>query len=171
MSSSPKPALDVRSGSRSAGATSDSPIASAASTTAVPSGTASQRAAISRPSGSETTAVRHSPPRAACSASAVPLPPSATGSSTASTPSTRRNPAARCAAASTGVRTPLRLAGHASARAFGLRLTRLLGELFLLLLVHLLEHGVRDALAREEDRADADPDRRLDRLQTDPERD
>ena len=38
------------------------------------------------------------------------------------------------------------------------------------LLRHPLQRGVREPLAREEDEADADADRRLDRLQADPER-
>ncbi len=45
-------------------------------------------------------------------------------------------------------------------------LERLFDRLF-----DLLQRRVREALAREEDEADADPDRRLDRLQADPEGD
>ena len=63
--SSPRPALDARSGSSSSCVSSGSPSADAASTTAVPSGSSSQSAAIGRPSGSLTAAVRHSPPSAA----------------------------------------------------------------------------------------------------------
>src|SRR5262245_24714745 len=96
---------------------------------------------------------------------AVPSPPSATGSATASAPP-RSSPSTRRAAASTAETTPLRLAGHASARTLvflgsGLQLGRLLR--------HLAQRRDRQALAGEEDEPHADAHRRLDRLQPDPE--
>src|SRR5207244_13404608 len=104
-------------------------LAPAASTAAAPPGTASQRARTGRPSGSDTTIVRQMPPSAACTISAVPSPPSATGARAASIPA-RANPAAMHAAASTAERTPLRLAGDASAGTFGLAFGQLLDRLF-----------------------------------------
>src|SRR5205823_1669677 len=121
-----------------------------------------------RPNGSETRAARHSPPSERCRTDAVPSPPSATGRAAASTPWTRRSPRTRRAAASTGPRTPLRLAGHA--RACRVRLLHRLRQLGVRL-GHVLEHGVREPLPREEEEPDADADGRLDRLQADPERD
>ena len=91
-----------------------SPIASAESTTAVPSGSTSQRARrgpaerVARPSRTPLAAAR------GLQTAEVPSPPSATGNSSASTPRAA-DPTASCAAAAAGVRTPLRLAGDASA--------------------------------------------------------
>src|SRR4051794_25187220 len=160
--SSPRPRLEARSGSSSSGRRSGSPSAAAESTTAGPSARTGQRATIGRPSGSETIASCASPPIT----SAVPSPPSATGSATASAPP-RSSPSASSAAASTAETTPLRLAGHASARTLvllggGLHLGRILR--------HLAQHRDRQALACEEDEPDPDADRRLDRLQPDRER-
>src|SRR5262245_39676991 len=72
------------------------------------------------------------------------------------------------AAASPGVRTPLRLAGDASASRWTL-LGPLLGRDFLLLLLDLAQGRVREALAHQEDHPDADSDGRLDHLQADAE--
>src|SRR5262249_58205895 len=103
------------------------------------------------------------PPR---TPSAAPAPPWAPGSAAAAAPP-RWSPSRRSLAASTAVTTPFRLAGHASARTLvflgsGLELLRLLR--------HLAQRRDREALAGEEDEPDADADRRLDRLQPDPER-
>src|SRR5262249_17000935 len=151
-----------RSGSSSSGRRSGNPRAAAESTTAVPSSRTTHCATIGRPSGSETLASCTSPPIT----SAVPSPPSATGSAAASAPPPS-SPSTRSLAASTAVTTPFRLAGHASARTLvflgsGLELLRLLR--------HLAQRRDREALAGEEDEPDADADRRLDRLQPDPER-
>src|SRR5437764_217495 len=74
-----------------------------------------------------------------------------------------------CAAASIGVRTPLRLAGDASARTLGLTLGWIVG-VGIGGLLEVAQHRVGQPFAREEDKADADADRRLDRLQADAER-
>ena len=115
------------------------------------------------------------PPRARCSAAAVPSPPSATGNSSASAPP-RRSPSPSAAAAAAASRTPLRLAGHASARtrsslraalprppprrSVGVGCRR-----------HAAQARERQALVREEDQPEADADRSLDRLQPEAERD
>src|SRR5439155_18064720 len=135
---------------------SSSGIASAASTTVTPLASSSQRALRERPNASGTSASRHSPPSTACSTSSVPSPPSATGSS--STAAHERNPSASAAAASRADRTPLRLAGHASARAFFIRDRLLLRGLRLRCVRHHPQHRDGKAFARKEDEADADPD-------------
>src|SRR5439155_327246 len=118
-------------------------------------------------------ASRHSPPSAAWSTSSVPSPPSATGSSSAS--AHVRRPSARAPAASRAERTPLRLAGHASARASGigglLRRPRTFRNLRLRRVRHHAQHRERQSLAREKDQTHPDADRRLDRLQTEAESD
>ena len=84
-SSWPVPMLVARTGSRSAGATRESPDASAISSTAAsPSTDRSQRAVMGRPSGSSTGAACHTQPPAAAIASSVPSPPSASGARTIS---------------------------------------------------------------------------------------
>src|SRR5581483_5855973 len=168
-SSSPSPRLDACSGSSSPSPRSGSPTACADSTSAVPSGSSSHAASTGRPSGSGTRAARHSPPSAACTTSHSPSPPSATGSASASTPP-RSRPRVSSSAAWRAERTPLRLAGDASASTFGLR-PRDVVDALLDGLVDLLQRGVRQPLARKEDEADADPNRGLDRLQADAERD
>src|SRR5437868_2141445 len=113
------------------------------------------------------TARRPAPP----STVAVPPTPTITAAGPAESTATRSSPrprlAASSAAASTAETTPLRLAGHASARTLvllggGLHLGRILR--------HLAQHRDRQALACEEDEPDPDADRRLDRLQPDRER-
>src|SRR5213078_3657846 len=84
------------------------------------------------------------------STSAVPSPPSAIGHSSASEPAAAK-PRARKSAASRAERTPLRLAGHASART---SLAAVLGELLLGLVRNLRlgrvwhppQHREREAL-------------------------
>src|SRR5882724_1503229 len=164
---SPRPRLVAANGSSSSGSRG---IASADSTTLTPLGSPSQRATRERPKASGTSASCHSPPSVECSTSRVPSPPSATGSS--STSAHERNPSARAAAASRADRTPLRLAGHASTRALlGIRGRLLLRGLRLCDVRHYPEHRDRKAFAREENQADADPDRCLDRLEAESERD
>src|SRR5205823_6659081 len=139
-----------------------------------PPSSSSHRARRGRPNASWTSTPRHEPSHASASTSSVPSPPSATGSSTTSTPGTRRAPRPSAAAASTAVRTPLRLAGHASTRIAGSRLLLhglRLGHLDLRRVRHHLEHRVREPLAREEQKPEADADRGLDRLEADPVRD
>src|SRR5439155_4786070 len=145
-------------------------IASALSTTAVPSGSERTGGSRSRPKASWTTSRRIT---SAPSTSAVPSPPSAMGSGSASTPA-RANPATSAAAASEALRTPLRLAGDASART-SLAVLRgscqlLLGARHLRLgrVGHAPQHREREPLAREEDQADPDADRGLDRLEPEP---
>src|SRR5262249_55013319 len=157
----PKPRLVARSGSSSWADSNGNPTAAAASTTARPSSSASQRARCGRPSGSATSASRQTPPSAASKASAVPSPPSAIGNSNAPAPPLR-NPSASASAAAAALSTPLKLAGHASAR----RLVLLDGLRFVFLrgcdlsrrrraapvpvVTHRLEAGERETLAREE---------------------
>src|SRR6266487_2636263 len=163
---SARPRLEAANGSSRS---SSSGIASAASTTLTPLGSSSQRATRGRPNASATSTSRHSPPSAACSTSSVPSPPSATGSW--STSAHERNPSASAAAASRADSTPLRLAGHASARAFCIRDRLLLRGLCLRRVRHHPEHRDGKAFARKEDQADADPDGRLDGLEAERERD
>src|SRR4051812_10458062 len=111
--SSPVPRVVARSGSFPP-ATSVSPLAMAISTTAVPSGSRLHSASTGSPSGPVTRAVRCSPP----SASSVPSPPSASGSSRASIPAERR-PRAIAAAASGAVSEPRNLSGQQSAGTTG----------------------------------------------------
>ena len=172
-SSSPSPALEATSGSRSSPASNPSPTASADSTTAVRSGSSSQRAVTGRPSGSDAGA--SATRRRASAPARRPCP------RRRRRPAARRTSSRRLAARPRparprrrrGERTPLRLAGHASARRP--RLQCLLDGRLVELRVagrlgHPLERGVREALARQEDEADADAHRRLDRLQPEPER-
>ena len=141
-----------------------------------PSGPAasSQRAVTGRPSGSDAGASRHSPPSVRASTSAVPSPPSATGSSSHSQPSTRRTPSAergrgldRREDAFEASRTCERAQARASSACSTAASSSSASPARVR---HPLERGVREPLAREEDEADADADRRLDRLQADPER-
>src|SRR2546427_1329851 len=150
--SSPSPRLDAVNGSSSSGS---SGIASADSTALTPLGSSSQRATRGRPNASVTGVSRHSPPSAAYRTSSVPSPPSATGSS--STSAHERKPSDRAAAAARADSTPLRLAGHASARAFGIRDRLLLPSLRLRGVWHHPEHCDGETFTREEDQADADP--------------
>ena len=85
-------------------------------TTAVPSSSTRKRAATGRPSGSDADAVRHSPPTRRGEHLRRSL--SAVGDRQPRPPRGRRRavPAARASAASTADRTPLQLAGDASAR-------------------------------------------------------
>ena len=109
--SSPVPRVDAAHASRSPSSTSPSPLACAASTTAVPSGRRRHSASTGRPRGSATSARRRSPP----SASSVPSPPSAAGASTTSSPPAR-SPAASAAATSAALSVPLKLSGQTTAR-------------------------------------------------------
>src|SRR5215204_3076419 len=161
--SSPSPRLDAPKGSRSLSATRPSPIACADSTSAEPSWS-NQRAMIGRPSGSETVASRQSPPSVGASTSSVPSPPSATGSSTAPP-----SPSARAAAASRAERTPLRLAGHASAFTRRRRPELLDDRLLRFLVRHPAQRLEREPLAHEEDQPDAYADRHLQHLEAEPE--
>src|SRR4051812_50157047 len=113
------------------------------------------------PSGADTSASRREPPRT----SSVPSPPSATGIAVASAPPAR-SPRASASAASRADKTPFRLPGAASARIGFL----LLRHLALPRAAHPLQHRERQALAREEGEPDAHTDRRLNRMQPDPER-
>src|SRR5204862_2312942 len=161
--SSPSPRLEAACGSRRAGS---SGITSAASTSAAPSASARIGASRGRPnaSGTETRATTRAP-----SVSPVPSPPSAIGSSSASAPPAR-SPSARTAAASRAERTPLRLAGDASARTLGGR-NLFLGDLDRLRSGHHPQHRKREPFPRQEEHPHADADRRLDRLKAEAEGD
>src|SRR5262249_31853985 len=141
-------------------------IASAASTTRVLSGRRPVRAVVVRSKASTVTYDRNSEQ----STSTVPSPPSATGILAHGTP-TRSTPTATADAAAEGGRTPLRLAGHASARALMLgRLLHLLRSRGLLFdhTRHLPQARERDPLAGKEHEPDSNSDRRLDRLESEP---
>src|SRR3954471_6072460 len=162
--SSPNPRLEAAPASSRAGS---SGIASALSTTTVPSSSDQIGASRPRPNASGTYTRRTT---WAPSTSAVPSPPSAIGAGSASTPA-RAKPSARSRAASRAERTPWRLAGDASARTglAAFRRSRFLGLLFghlrLARVRHPAQHREREALPREEDPAHADADRGLDRRQ------
>src|SRR5207248_11637645 len=102
------------------------------------------------------------------SASTVPSPPSASGNCVHSTPACAK-PSASAAAAARAERTALRLAGHASACNLVipalLCVGLLLAHLRLVCRRHHLQHREREALTREEQEPDTDPDRGLDRLE------
>ena len=123
-----------------------------------------------RPNGSPTTAVCHSPPSASRSTAAVPSPPSATGSSSSIDTRDASHSGGERSTGLRGVRTPLRLAGDASAIIQGL-LRRACPRWRRWRVVDVAQRRVREALASEEDQADTDADRSLDRLQADSERD
>src|SRR5207253_1844275 len=74
------------------------------------------------------------------------------------------NPSASAAAPSSAGSTPFSVSGHATALRNPLDA---LVDVDLGHLRHPLQHGERDALAREEEEAEADADGRLDRLQAD----
>src|SRR3954454_16309045 len=123
-----------------------------------------------RPSGSGTRATPHAPPSTVARTSIVPSPPSATGSSSTSSSSTRRRPVATRPAASVAGRTPLRLAGDASASMVLLFQTpfELLRRLVLGLGRGQLPEGCnRDPLPGEEDQPAGDAAGGLARLQAD----
>ena len=116
---SPVPSLVARAASRSGAATSDSPDASAISTTAArPSSRRSQRARIGRPRGSVASASRHCQPPAASIATRVPSPPSASGARCRSSPGRARcQPSASARATWTLVSEPLNESGAISTRS------------------------------------------------------
>src|SRR4029077_8290180 len=89
------------------------PLAAASSTTAVrPESIKPKRASTRSPSGPSTFALRYSPSLATTSASIVPSPPSATGTSTISASGkTSRTPRAIAAAACGAVSVPLKALG------------------------------------------------------------
>ena len=107
---------------------------------------------------------RHSPPLASQSASAVPSPPSATGSSTASRPPARSPSASAVGRAA--AREDAFEASRARERAHGASGEGLASSSTGARLVgHVPELRERDALAREEERGRHRPDRHLDHLQ------
>ena len=111
MTSSPVPAVEARSASRSCGVISARPEASATSTSAVrPSASMAQRASTGRPSASLHGARWMRPPSAGRSTSIVPSPPSAIGHSSARTPRARR-PAASAATTLRADIVPLNASG------------------------------------------------------------
>ena len=100
-------------------AISGSPLETASSTTAVPSGSASQCARTGRPSGPVTKPASRTlaPGVAAAIAAMVPSPPSACGSSTSSSPGRpERQPSAIAAAASAASSVPLNESGATTIR-------------------------------------------------------
>src|SRR6266540_930741 len=167
--SSPSPRLEAASGSSRAGSRG---IASADSTAATPSASSSHLAVRDRPKASCTSASCHAPPTAEWRASSVPSPPSATGSATASAPP-RWKPSPSAVAAAAALRTPLRLAGHASARTLDLRRPGLptppLRDIGLDGAGHPAQGRERQAFVAEEDQSEADADGGLDDLEADPE--
>ena len=147
---------------------------SAASTTRCPVG---EHAASARHAAGRTRrtplASCHEPPEQP-STSAVPSPPSATGIASASAPA-RREPlgqrgrrVGRAEDALEASRARERASRAASRRSDRRLLAS--GHSRLGHLGHLAQHREREPLAAEEDQPDADADRRLDRLQPDPER-
>jgi len=100
--SSPVPRVVVLNGLSSDCGSSSIPLAAAISITAVfPASITPYFALTGVPSGPQTSASRYSPPQADTSASTVPSPPSASGSSTrAASGRTCRNPAASVATTS-----------------------------------------------------------------------
>src|SRR4051794_22860917 len=86
-------------------------------------------------------------------------------------PWTSRMPAASLAAASTGVRTPLRLAGDASASIGVCFLRRLRNGVLGWAILDVAKRRVGEALTGEEEEPDSDADGCLDRLEADPEGD
>ena len=111
MMSSPVPSVVVTRASRSAGASSVSPEARAISTMPPPDQLA-HWAWSGRPSASCAQAVCQAPPRASTSASAVPGPPSASGTTrTSASGHPARTPASIARAACPAVRLPLNSSG------------------------------------------------------------
>src|SRR5262245_11453106 len=153
--SSPVPAVLAASASRSLSATSERPDALATSTAAVlSSASIAKLASIARPRGSWAGAWRSSPPRAPISASTVPSPPSAAGSSVGSTPACR-NPRPNASATSAALNVPLNESGQTSQRtaAFPLPGVKSLDVLLVLVgddvALHLQRRRQLAALLRE----------------------